>query len=142
MLLNKGSAKDKHGVSERYAKENCLFGRNGRLRNRNLDHNPYQDWRLEWQFSSNYNSDLVFVFDRRIQSLQGETIYFSLYLSVYIYIYTFSNTNLVKYFFSTHYSSWNTRLHLSRTCTIDLSNIIYQLNKQIHKSKCTWSKAK
>jgi len=30
LLLNMGSAKDKHGVRERLAKENFLFAKNGR----------------------------------------------------------------------------------------------------------------
>ena len=32
LLLNMGSAKDKHGVRERFAKENFLFAKNGRSR--------------------------------------------------------------------------------------------------------------
>ena len=32
LLLNMGSAKDEHGVRERFAKEDILFAKNGRLR--------------------------------------------------------------------------------------------------------------
>ena len=32
LLLNMGSAKDEHGVRERFAKEDFLFAKNGRLR--------------------------------------------------------------------------------------------------------------
>ena len=31
LLLNMGSAKDEHGVRERFAKEKCFFVKNGRL---------------------------------------------------------------------------------------------------------------